>query len=97
MRCINSIPAIVIAAVAVLLSGIEPSKSQRKRPGQPLLLEMLTEAGRNPALATILREHSRGMRTLLADLIRKGQVAQQIDPGLDADLVASVLISVIDG
>jgi TetR/AcrR family transcriptional regulator, repressor for uid operon len=83
--------------VAALLSEIEPSKSQRKRTGQPLLLEMLAEAGRNPALATILHGHSRAMRSLLADLIRKVQTAQQIDPGLDADLVASVLISVIDG
>src|ERR1700733_10896070 len=45
--------------VAALLSEIEQSRSQRKRAGQPLALEMLAEAGRNPALATILRKYCR--------------------------------------
>jgi AcrR family transcriptional regulator len=84
-------------AVTALLSAIDPLKSHRKRAAQPLLLEMLAESGRNPAMASFLHRHSRGMRTLLADLIRKGQSAGQIDGQLDAELVASILISVIDG
>jgi hypothetical protein len=37
------------------------------------------------------------MRNLLADLIRKGQEAGEVDASLDADLVAAILISVVDG
>lgn len=61
-----------------------------------MLLEMLAEAGRNPAVAEILHKHSRGMRNLLADLIRKGQKAGEVDGSLDADLVAAILMSVVD-
>jgi AcrR family transcriptional regulator len=83
--------------VTALLSEIGLSKLHRKRGAQPLLLEMLAESGRNPAMAAFLHRHSRRMRTLLADLIRKGQSAGQIDGQLDAELVASILVSVIDG
>ncbi len=62
-----------------------------------MLLEMLAEAARNPAVAEILHKHSKGMRDLLADLVRKGQDAGEVDSSLDADLVAAILMSVVDG
>lgn len=55
------------------------------------------EAGRNPAVAEIVHKHSKGMRDLLADLVRKGQDAGEVDPSLDADLIATILMSVVDG
>jgi AcrR family transcriptional regulator len=81
-------------AVAVL--GAEIERAKLKRNASSLLFEMLAEAARNPAMARILRHHSRGMRSLFAGLVRKGQDAGQIDRGLDADAVAALLIGVID-
>lgn len=68
------------------------------RSGHPaLLLEALAEANRNPAMAKALQEHTKGVHSLLADLLEKGQAAGTIDPTLDRRIAASLLISIIDG
>ncbi len=61
-----------------------------------MLLELLAEAGRNPAVAEIVHKHSKGMRSLLAGLVRKGQAAGEVDSALDADLASAVLMSLMD-
>jgi hypothetical protein len=58
---------------------------------------MLAEAGRNPAMAAILQQHSGQLFSLLADYLRDGQRRGQIDRTLDADLAAAILVSVMDG
>lgn len=58
---------------------------------------MFAEAGRNPAMAKVLQEHTRGMQQILADFLRKGQARGRIDRSLDAETEAAVLIGVIDG
>lgn len=83
--------------IAALASEVEQTKPRHIRTKRPMLLEMLAEAGRNPAVAEIVHKHSKGVRNLLADLVRKGQAAGEVDPGLDADLVAAILMSVVDG
>ncbi len=83
--------------VDTLLLEVKAMPAARGRVGQPFALEILAEAGRNPAMAKVLQAHTRGMRALLADLLRNGQARGQIDPGLDPELAASLLISVIDG
>lgn len=83
--------------IATLASEVEQTKPRHLRTQRPMLLEMLAEAGRNPAVAEIVHKHSKGMRDLLADLVRKGQNAGEVDPSLDADLVAAILMSVVDG
>ncbi len=68
------------------------------RSGNPaLLLEALAEANRSPAMAKALQDHTKGVHSLLADLLEKGQAAGAIDPALDRDVTASLLISIIDG
>ena len=62
-----------------------------------LMLDMLAEAGRNPAIAKIVRKNSAMLRGLMFDLIQSGQVRGQIDPGLDAGVAAGMLLSVMDG
>lgn len=63
-----------------------------------LLLEVLAEAGRNPDIATMIREHTQRARTLLSEMIICGQADGNMDAGLDPDLAASILIGiVIDG
>jgi TetR/AcrR family transcriptional regulator, repressor for uid operon len=85
--------------IAALVAGIELGKARfdPKGQGQSLLLEIMAEAGRNPAVAKILQEHSKAVRALLADVLRKGQARGLVDESLDADLAAAVLLSVIAG
>lgn len=82
--------------IATLAAEVEQTKPRHVRTKRPMLLEMMVEAGRNPAVAEILHKHSKGMRDLLTDLVRKGQDAGEVDPSLDADLVATILMGVVD-
>ena len=76
-----------------LLAEIEVTRS-----GQPaLLLEAIAEANRNPVMAKALQSHTKGVHSLLADLLEKGQAAGAIDPALDRHMTASLIISIIDG
>jgi AcrR family transcriptional regulator len=84
-------------AVGSLVLELAKLDAMIKRPGQPLALDMFAEARRNLALADILQEHSRGMRGLLADLLRKGQARGEVDPDLDPESAATILISLTDG
>ena len=61
-----------------------------------VLLDVLAEAARNPAIGKILQDTSEEMRRLLAEFLRRGQAHGQIDPDLDADVAAAMLISMID-
>lgn len=63
----------------------------------PLLLEALAEANRSPTMAKALQDHTKGVHSLLAGLLEKGQAAGAIDPALDRNMTASLLISIIDG
>lgn len=63
----------------------------------PLLFDMFAEAGRNPTMAKILGEHSYRMQLLLVDLLSRGQERGEVDPSLDPEVVAPVLISLVDG
>lgn len=83
--------------VATLASEVEQKKLRQARGGRSMLFEIFAEADRNPAMAGVIRKHSRGMLTLISDLVRKGQQTGEIDSALDADAVATVLLSVIDG
>ena len=62
-----------------------------------LMLDLLAESARNPAVGEILRENHREMRMLLADLLRKGQERGQIDVQLDPDVATSILFCFVDG
>jgi len=82
--------------VAELTSELGAVQLKRKSGGS-LLFEMMAEAARKPAMAKIVHRHTQGMRSLLADVVRKGQANGRIDPGLDPEIAAAVLISTIDG
>lgn len=84
-------------ALASLVSEMGRAKAREDHGGHVLVLDMFAEAGRNPAMAEVLREHTRGMRRLLADFLREGQSRGGIDASLDAETAAAVLIGVIDG
>lgn len=80
-----------------LIALVDRFRIGRHSAKQPLLLEMLAEAGREPAMAKVVQEISRAMRGLLADLLRKGQARGEIDAGLDPELAAALLMGVLDG
>lgn len=83
-------------AVAVLISEFEQLKALHRESGPGVLLDVLAEAGRNPAIRKNLQDTSQRMRKLLADFLHKGQMRGQIDPDLDLDATAAMLISIID-
>jgi TetR/AcrR family transcriptional repressor of uid operon len=88
-------------AVEALLSEIEQihtKKDQKKdHPGPALVIEIVAEAGRNPAIGQTLHNHTQKLRGLLTDFLRDGQARGQIDPGLDPSSLATLLMGVIDG
>ncbi len=84
-------------AVTALLAELERGKSRHMPSHHVLLLDILGEAGRNPTIAGILRAQTQALRTLIADFLRDGQAKGQIDPALDPDLAATMLIAISDG
>jgi TetR/AcrR family transcriptional repressor of uid operon len=90
-----------MATASDVLTALIDGLKRAKRPGAhtvgAMRLELLVEAGRNPAIASILRDHSRALRHQLAAFLRGGQDRGQIDRALNADVAAAVLLSVADG
>jgi TetR/AcrR family transcriptional repressor of uid operon len=84
-------------ALAALASVIEHAKNRNLRDDFLLILEILTEAGRNPKLARVLQEQSRKVRLVLAEFLRKSQADGLIDPGLDPETTAAILFGILDG
>jgi len=83
----------VLDALVAQLEQSAPDDGERA----PLLFDMFAEASRNPAMAKGLGEHSHGMQALLVDLLRRGQERGEVDPSLDPEVVAPVLVSLVDG
>lgn len=84
-------------ALAALATVIEHAKNHNLRGDFVLILEILTEAGRNPKLAKVLQEQSRNVRRALAEFLRKSQADGLIDPGLDPDAASAILFGLLDG
>lgn len=84
-------------ALAALSTVIEEAKNRSLRNDFVLILEILTEAGRNPKLARILQAQSRSVRQALADFLRTSQAGGLIDPALDPEMTAAILFGLLDG
>jgi TetR/AcrR family transcriptional repressor of uid operon len=84
-------------ALAALASVIENAKNRNLRDDFVLMLEILTEAGRNPKLAKIVQEQGRKVRGIMADFLRKSQADGLIDPNLDPDAASAILFGILDG
>lgn len=88
-------------AIGALTAEIGRHKGKKKNPQahamSRLVLEMLVEADRNPAIARIVRKSSTTLRGLLVDFIENGQRRGQIDSTLDPAVTARMLLSVMDG
>lgn len=88
-------------ALGALIGEIGRHKGKKPEPRaramSRLVLEMLVEADRNPVIGRIVRKSSTTIRGHLVDFIQNGQRRGQIDPSLDPELAAAMLLSVIDG
>ncbi|WP_456622370.1 MULTISPECIES: TetR/AcrR family transcriptional regulator [unclassified Bradyrhizobium] len=82
--------------IEALLADIEAT-SLRFRPAQILSLDGLAEAARNPEFAKIIERHTRAVRRMWVDFLRHAQSQGRVDPGLDSDATANILIAIIDG
>jgi TetR/AcrR family transcriptional repressor of uid operon len=83
--------------IGALVAEVESMKAKHSHASHVLVFDMLAEAGHNPAIADILRDHDRALRSLLAAFLGKAQESGQVDRSLDVDLAAAVLLGVIDG
>jgi TetR/AcrR family transcriptional regulator, repressor for uid operon len=83
--------------VTSLLDEIGRLTPSSPNSGTEIVFDMLAESARNPAMAEIIQAHSRGLRTMLADVLRKGQQRGAVDAGLDPEATAVVIIAMIDG
>ncbi|WP_428483391.1 TetR/AcrR family transcriptional regulator [Rhodopila sp.] len=83
--------------VAALLAEIDSLRLKQGMAGSMLHLEVLAEASRNPAIAKILQHRSRRLQQLLASFLRKGQELGQVDPGLEPDAAAAIVLNVVLG
>lgn len=59
--------------------------------------ELLAEAVRNPSFAQVAREAETRIRAEVSDLVRSGQAMGHVDPTLDAEEAAAVLMAAADG
>jgi len=88
-------------AIGALVAEIGRHKDKKRDPQRHAMsrmaLEMLVEAGRNPDIARIVRKNSAMLCALLVDFIQSGQLRGQIDPGLDPNVAAAMILSVMDG
>lgn len=88
-------------AIGGLTAEIGRHKGKKRDPQAQamnrMMLEMLVEAGRNPVIARIMHKNSAMLRAHLVEFILSGQLRGQIDPGLDPQTAAAMLLSVIDG
>ena len=62
-----------------------------------LLFELLAESTRSEGIAKNLHSHSRSMRKMVAKVLQQAQARGEIDPALDPETTAAVLISLMDG
>ncbi|HEY2664103.1 MAG TPA: TetR/AcrR family transcriptional regulator [Candidatus Binataceae bacterium] len=83
--------------VTALCGWLEGRVKDVRAHGSSLGLEMRAESARNPTIAKIASRADRGVRELLSRLLRNGQERGQVDLGLDPDIVAAVVASIIFG
>ena len=72
------------------MSASDPEKSK-------FGCEILAEAARNERVAEIVRRHNAAIVALCAEAIRQAQAQRHVDPALDADAAAAVLVAAAEG
>src|SRR5882757_1452907 len=82
--------------IEALLADLEET-CLRLRLAQVLNMDGLAEAARNPEFARIIERHTGAFRGMWGNFLRQAQSQGRVDPGLDPDATANILIALIDG
>jgi TetR/AcrR family transcriptional repressor of uid operon len=82
--------------VAGMLSEVDWLAHSERPANSALLFEMLAEAVRRRPVAKTLRAFNRKMRSVLVDLIHRGQARGEINKETDPVITATVLIGIMD-
>ncbi|AMD60380.1 TetR family transcriptional regulator [Agrobacterium tumefaciens] len=80
----------------VLLSEIWSMTSWDDTAHCRILFELLAEAGRNDRVRDILADNTKSVRQLLAQTLKSGQAGGKVDPDLNPDNTAAMLIAIVD-
>jgi AcrR family transcriptional regulator len=80
----------------ILLSEIWSMTSWNDTEHCRILFELLAEAGRNDRVRDILADNTRSVRHLLAQTLKSGQAGGEVDPDLNSDDTAAMLIAIVD-
>lgn len=72
------------------MSASDPEKSK-------FGCEVLAEAARNGRIAEIVRRHNAAIVAICSAALKRAQALKQIDPALDADAAAAVLVAAAEG
>ncbi len=83
----------VVEGLLALIEGGRGWTDEQNR----LMLEVMAEAARNPAVGDILRHHHAAITTLVAECLAAGQARGQVEPSLDPEVTAAMLQAVVDG
>jgi AcrR family transcriptional regulator len=80
----------------ILLSEIWSMTSWDDTEHCRILFELLAESGRNDRVRYILADNTKSVRQLLAQTLKSGQTDGKVDPDLNPDHTAAMLIAIVD-
>ncbi len=84
----------VVASLGDEISKLVPSGPNAR---SQLVFEMLAESTRNAGMAKLVQTHSHRLRSILANVLRQGQQRGAVNPALDPETAAKIMIAMIDG
>ena len=61
-----------------------------------MLFDVLAESARNPGMADLVQTYHAAMAKVLSEVLREGQAKGEIDPSLDPQTAASLMVGLID-
>ncbi|MBY6239861.1 TetR/AcrR family transcriptional regulator [Methylosinus sp. Sm6] len=91
---LSALESDVVAPLVAEIGALAPSGPGS---GSELVFEMLAESARNPAMAKAMQAHGRSLRSILANVLRGGQERGAVDPDVDVEAAATVMIMMVDG
>lgn len=80
----------------VMLSELWSMKGWEELSHCRILFELLAEAGRNETIRALLKKNTDGIRALLSETLKAGQLRGEVDPGLDPKHASAVLVAILD-
>ena len=84
------------SVVALLIDEMMTQAHGDRATSAAMLFDVLAESARSPAMADLVRTYHAAMADVLAEILRQGQTAGEIDPALDPRIAASVMVGMID-